>query len=269
MLVSAFKTLGLQEEDARLYRSLLEEGAATAGELAKRTGLVRTTLYNTLQRLTAAGVIKRSLRHGVRTFTAAPPRQIGELLARRQQEFAQQHQRFEEFLPTLESMAADHRASLPKFELFEGRDGVRNVFQEILNYRNITTYTIWPVRSMIAILSPEYLTWHNKERINNNVWLKSIWPPSQAINLKDSPFMGVGEAFKRHTYMGPPSLDATMGFWIYGDNVAFLSSLKESYGFVVRSSELVKTLHSLWKIVLEYSTPLKGDDEDTKDFFLL
>jgi sugar-specific transcriptional regulator TrmB len=81
MLVSAFKTLGLQEEDARLYRSLLEEGAATAGELAKRTGLVRTTLYNTLQRLTAAGVIKRSLRHGVRTFTAAPPRQIGELLA--------------------------------------------------------------------------------------------------------------------------------------------------------------------------------------------
>lgn len=258
-------SLGLTPEEVRIYFDLLESGATTAGELAKRIGMVRPTVYNCLQKMTEKGVITRTLRHGVRTFAAQPPRHVGSLFQRRIRDMEKQQSVFQSHLEELERKMATHFLS-PRFQLYEGKDGLKHVIQEILLYRNIETLSFWPIKSMIDVLGPEFFEYHNRERIRNNTWIRAIWPHSQAVQMKQFPFMGMGEEFKRTIRVAPPEVDCTMGYWTYQNKVAFLSSKAESFGFIIESQEMVDMLTVNFEVVWNISTPLNYDPKDTESF---
>ena len=67
----------------------------------------------------------------------------------------------------------------PKFQFFEGRDGVQHVLKDLLLYRNVETKAYWPIKAMIEILSENFLIDLNKERIKRNIYTKAIWPENQ------------------------------------------------------------------------------------------
>ncbi len=79
MLEDTLSGLGLSREEVQIYVALLESGQSTAGELAKRLGMARPTLYGILQRMTDKGIIIRSLRQGVRSFSAAEPESLDQI----------------------------------------------------------------------------------------------------------------------------------------------------------------------------------------------
>jgi hypothetical protein len=48
--------------------------------------------------------------------------------------------------------------------------------------------------------------------------------------------------------------------------VAFLSSQKESFGYIIESTEMVEMLKMQWKYLWQNSTPLKVPKEDMQPF---
>ncbi len=264
MLEEILHDLNLNAAEIEIYTQLLKNGGTTAGILAQKIGMARPTLYDHLQKMSEKGVIEKSLKSGVRYFYPKAPHELNSLLTQKIKHLQHNQAGFEKIIPQL---AANFGALVkPKFMVYEGENALKHIFDEILHYRNIETFSFWPVRNMIEILTPEYLSMHNKERIRNNTWIWGIWPERQKIDVKKFPFMGSGKSFCREVRVAPPGIDFELSFWAYADKVAFLSSKREGFGFIVESPELVGTMKTMWKLVWSQSNPLSYNSEFTKKF---
>jgi sugar-specific transcriptional regulator TrmB len=258
-------SLDLDNNEVKTYLLLLETGPITVGELAKKLGLPRPSLYGFLKRLRDQGLINESIKYSIKTFSAEPPEKVNFLFAQRIEDLQKKQQLFKEVLPELKKQQPSKWLT-PKLQLFEGEDGLKNILKDMLLYSNMETQAFWPQKKMVDILSPDFFRYHNKERIRNNLYTRAIWPESQMVNIKDHPYFGVGEKFKREIRIAPTEVNFSMGYWIYGSKVAFISSRKESFGFIIESAELVETLLAQFEIVWKISKPLVVDEKDTQSF---
>lgn len=71
----ALLQLGLNEDEARLYHSLLELGRATVGELSLQAAHSRAKIYGLLDNLTARGIVRVVGQHP-RTYAPEDPQQM-------------------------------------------------------------------------------------------------------------------------------------------------------------------------------------------------
>jgi sugar-specific transcriptional regulator TrmB len=256
MLEKILKGLELSEEEARIYTQLLENGALTAGEFSKKVGVTRTSLYSILQRLTDKGVVERTLKKGVRYFSAANPEKIKYLFRQKIENLQVLEKEYDKVLEDLINKSLLCSLS-PRFKLYEGVEGVQYILNDMLMYRDIETRSYWPIKSMVDILSAEFFRFHNKERIKRNLYTKAIWPRSEVVDIKKNPFLGMGKDFKREIRLAPEEMNFTMGYWIYHNKIAFLSSRAESFGFIIESQEMVTMMKSLHEAVWNISEKLE------------
>ena len=78
--------------------------------------------------------------------------------------------------------------------------------------------------------------------------------------------MNVGKDFLREVRIAPPGIDFSMGYWLFADKAAFLSSRKESFGFIIESKELVEMLKVQFEVLWEMSARITGDQEAGEQF---
>lgn len=255
MIEKTLSQLGLNKEEINIYLSLLEYGGDTAGNISKKTGLKRSTLYGVLQKMTDKGVIKRALKHGVRYFSAENPETLYTQFSKKIGNLQQAQNDFHQLLPQLNQLSKEKKFK-PRIEIFDGINAVQNIMQDVLLYRDIEILTLWPIKSMIDMLSPEYFKWHNIQRIENNLFIKAIWPGNESVSISEHPYMGTGNKHHREIRVIDGEIIAQMGYWIYGNKIMFLSSHREAFGFIIESAEMVQLQKDQWQILWDKSKPL-------------
>lgn len=248
-------SLGFAAEEIRVYFALLEYGPTAAGAFSKRFGIVRSSLYGILQRLQDGGLITQSQREGVKLFSAQEPEVISLLFDQKIGDLRRKQEIYTTLLPELRMKRAANLMN-PSFQLFEGEEGMRNILKDMLLYRDIETQAFWPIKQMIDVLSPDFFQYLNKIRIENNLYTRAIWPQKQVVDIAKHPYLGVGDAFLREIRIAPPEIDCSMGYWIYGNKVAFISSRREAFGFIIESAELVQMLLTQFEVIWNLSKPL-------------
>ncbi len=85
----AIENLGLSEKAAKVYLASLELGEATVQDLAKKSGLKRTTIYYTLEELKQSGAIIETERNKKAYFLAEAPRTVLKRVKERLWDFEQ------------------------------------------------------------------------------------------------------------------------------------------------------------------------------------
>lgn len=258
-------SLGFTAEEIRIYSALLEHGATAAGALSKKLGVVRSSLYGILKRLQDGGLITQSQRGGVKLFSAQEPEKISLLFDQKIGDLRRKQEIYTTLLP---AMRARRTTSLlkPTFQLFEGEEGMRGILKDMLLYHDMETQAFWPIKQMIDVLSPDFLHYLNKIRIENNLYTRAIWPHNQIVDVAKHPYLGVGDAFRREIRIAPPEIECSMGYWIYGNKVAFISSRLEAFGFIIESAELVEMLLTQFEMVWKLSRPLEVNAGVTEPF---
>jgi sugar-specific transcriptional regulator TrmB len=249
MLDSLLMGLDLSRAEAQLYIQLLENGSASAGQLAQLKGMARATIYDLLKRLHNKGLVKQTLRDNIKLFSAEKPEILENLFEVRRQTAEKQAAAFLKVLPQLKARNS-HLYTQPTFQLFQGPEGVKHVLADILCYRHITTYSFWPIKDMIKTLSANFFEQHNAARIENKTFVKAIWPKEKIINVNKHPYLNIR--------LAPDNIDFSMGYWIYADKVAFLSSEKECFGFIIQSPELVQMMTVQHKLIWGLCTKFTG-----------
>lgn len=244
---SIFQALNVEEDEAAVYLALLEHGPSPAGKIAQRLGVPRASLYGMLERLERGGLVRESQREKVKTFIAAPPDALQLLLRERREAIAALEDRAPDVLGKLARHPA--AASAPKFQLFEGADGVRFVLKDMLLYRNLATSAFWPIARMLETLSPDFFETHNRERVRRNISVRALWTRDTVIDQRLHPYLGSGMAFKREIRVAPRGVTCAMGYWLYGNKVAFLSSRVEMFGCIIESAEMVATLTAQFDVL--------------------
>lgn len=257
MIAQILAELGVTQEEAHIYSLLLETGPVQAGKLATRIGIPRSSLYGVLGKLHERGLLNQSVREGVKVFTAQDPAAIVNLFQQRIDQLKSAQLDYKKILPTLLSRNSSSLLA-PKFQMYEGGDGLKSVLQDMLLYSNIETAALWPIEAMVDILTPQFFRYLNKERIKNKIYTRAIWPANQVLDAAEHPYLGSGAAFHREIRIAPEGMSFSMGYWIYADKAAFLASRRESFGFILQSRELVELLLAQFEVLWRLSTPIKS-----------
>jgi sugar-specific transcriptional regulator TrmB len=264
MIENLLKSLGFEEDDVKTYILLLELGSITAGNLAKKLGIPRSSLYGFLKRLTQDGLVAESQKRGVKIFTAEAPEKVNLLFAQKIEQLQKNQALYKQVLPSLKK--GGEKFINPKFQTFEGAEGLKHALKDMLLYNNLETQALWPQKKMVEILTPDFFRYHNKERIKNNLSVRAIWPENQKVIIKDFPYFGIGNKFKREIKISPKNIDLTMGYWIYGNKTVFISSIKESFGFIIESAEFSQLMKIQFELLWQNSNDLKVNAVDTESF---
>ena len=260
-----FETLNFRDEEVKTYLSLLEVGSCSGGDLAKKIGMPRPTVYGYLERLIEGGLASQSVRRGIKIFTAEPADKLRLLYKRKIEDLRNREKALDDLIPALERKSGMHLMR-PRVQFFEGRSGMETALQDNLSYKDLEMLAFWSIRAAIEATSEDFFWYLNKERIKNNMSLRGIWPPEQAVEVRRYPFMGVGPEFKREIRVAPSGIESSMGYWIYANKVLFSSSKAESFCFIIESAELVQMMSNQHNVIWNISTPIAPSREDMQPF---
>ena len=265
MLNNVFQEFGLSDSDAKLYLRLLEGGACTVGRLAHHVPIARTTLYGQLEKLKALGfVLENPTQGSTKTYSAEAPER---LLAFYKQKLERMHileKQFEKIIPDLESLNRSE-SKRPRLQYFDGR-AAEHYLSDILTYQDMTVYSFWPIKSMVALIGTDYLVYWNMVRIRRNIRLRAIWPQPQTTEVRLYPFMGLGEPFLREARLAPQEIKSRLSYIIYEDKVIFTSSDKEKFGFTLQSTEMSEMMREQFMLIWSLSKPLPPSGKEGKPF---
>lgn len=157
-------------------------------------------------------------------------------------------------LPELFKAAHAADSYTAKFSVLDKGKVAQKIFWDILRDRPKSVQIFWPVRDMLAsIAESTFAEWY-KERIARQIHARILWPYKQKVNYAEHNVLGSGNTAEslREVRILPKGVDASMAYMIYGHKVAYLSSERENYGFIVDSAELAELASSqfefLWKL---------------------
>ena len=123
--------IGLNDKEAQIYQALLELGSAPASLIAKKASLPRQTTYSILGEMVERGYIETTESRGVTHFIG-DPKSLLILLEKQKAEIDKQKDLIQTELPRL--IALRQQKALPSIQLFEGDEGMKKLFEHILDY---------------------------------------------------------------------------------------------------------------------------------------
>lgn len=241
-LLEELENIGLGEDEATVYAAGLELGPASVLELARKTGVNRTTLYAVLDRLLAERLFAKTIAGKKTLYVAEPPEKLKMLLQER--------------LSTLNTVLPEllllgrKGVFKPVMKYVEGIEGIKNVYRESLQSKEKAVFAFVGVERLTARSKVLNEFWENEYRIgrqNNGVHGKVIIPDNtegRALKAKDA-------THNRESRMVPASTYNFEGEVLMYDNVVcFLSYTEdEEFALSLESKAITKTMKMIWSIV--------------------
>ncbi|MFM2383460.1 MAG: hypothetical protein RIQ72_32 [Candidatus Parcubacteria bacterium] len=263
MLQTLFNELQLTGPAHRIYSYLLECNGASARQIAENLNIPRPSVYDNLKSLSNHGLVIEQIKNDKKVFCVDDVKKIPQILEDKIHTLEIEKKKLEKLIPTLLTQG---ESFMPKIKFYTGKEGVRQVLNDVLWYKDIEIQSMFPISEMIAVLGKEYFENHNRQRIRKNIYIKAIWPKARAVSFKDQPALGAGKAFKREIRIAPKQMIWDMGYWNYADKVAIVSSRKEGFGFIISSKDFSQLLKAQFDLIWSISKELKTNPKDTEEF---
>lgn len=258
-----FDELGLSENAYRVYTQLLENGISTARMLSEGVGIPRPSVYDSLRILIQKGLVTERDEGNKKQFQIDDVKNLPRVLNEKIDALTKERDEVEAILPRLLKQTAFVE---PKIKFYSGADGVRQVLNDMLWYEHTETFTMWPISEMIDLLGKEYMANLNKRRIRQHISIRGLWPTDKKVSFKEYPFMGVGKGFYREIRITPKEMTWNMSYWSYADKVAFISSHRETFGFVIHSRDFTELIKTQFEVIWKMSKPIKPEPLYTDPF---
>jgi len=118
------KDIGLSENEAEVYLVLLRLTEALASQIAKQTKIIRTNVYDVINKLVEKGLITYTIKNGKKYFKPIEPSRLLEQLSEKEQ-------RLKEILPELQQLYAPLKRRT-RIEIYEGSEGLKTILNDIL-----------------------------------------------------------------------------------------------------------------------------------------
>jgi len=235
---------GLSEKQATVYLTCLKLGKAKAPEIARDCGLKRTTVYGIIDELIGVGLISNAKQGKQKLFSPADPETLLEIMDERRKRIA-------EVVPDLAEIRATHRLQ-PKLQFFEGREGVKRIYEDTLRCKSKNLYQIVKVRDFIEFPGGGYAKKYIEKRKRLGIKALAIHPTSDDIH--NDIYGKTGKQQMRDVRYAPPFLFHTAMVMIYDFKVAMISTKEESFGFIIESKEFSEVMKSQFDFMWEHGS---------------
>jgi sugar-specific transcriptional regulator TrmB len=235
---SLLSSLGLNEAEATVYVAALELGESNMQQLARKSGIKRTSIYNFIDELKSRGLIAETKKKKHKVYSAVHPRQLLEIEKTRIVEL-------ERTLPEL--LAIQNKSKVkPRVTFYENIEGIKDVYADMLKEgKEIVAFE--DLEHMQIALPKSFYEHFPSERARRGIPFKSI--------LRDSPearrIVGKNKYLLRQSKL-LASADWRTEVNIYGEKVA-LMSFRSTIPFcvLIDDHDVTETLRSVWQELWE------------------
>jgi HTH-type transcriptional regulator, sugar sensing transcriptional regulator len=237
---------GLVGKKADVYLAALELGSASAIDISKKAGIKRTTCYNVLLDLINEGLISQTSIGKKHLFAGEAPEKI-------QRQLQNKERLFSEILPQLKSIH-NARGKKPKIRYYEGKEGLREVYEDTLNHggKEILGFISYDV---VNALGKEWMDGYVKRRVKKGVYGKAIAPSTKAI-MDD--YIKKDQEQRRSTKLiSSEEFPFSIEINIYGYQHVALISSREEIGIIIEGQEIHNTLKLIFNLVWKLLPEIK------------
>jgi len=243
-LMDMLKSIGLREEEARVYLACLELGPSSVWNIYLKSGIKRPTCYVILDDLVNRGLASKSFDKKKAIYSVSSPIEIA-------REFDRKRSNFEENLSQFE-VVASKATEKPRLRLYEGEEGVFQAYNVSLNEPDGTEMLVCSNEKVLSAY-PNYFDSYIMERVKKGIKVRMI--------LADLPnnrlYLSKDESELRETRFLPQSeFDPRGELEIYNDKIVNIAySESTPFATVIESSAMAfdekQKFELLWKIAKE------------------
>ena len=234
MLQISLQNLGLSQEEAQAYLTVIELGGSFASSIARRAKIPRVNCYHILEKLKKKQLITSYTKDGTKFFVAEPP----QVLINQQEE---KLELAEKIVPELLKLT-NVNAFKPIIRSYEGLEGIKAIFDqtleaksEVLGYTNLEA---------LGELLPDYLPEYTKKLVKKNVKARFLSPSTRRAREFLSTFYpkGFPQELVEILFVNPKEFDFENQISIYDNSVAIISlNPDEQIGVLIESAVYAKT----------------------------
>ncbi|MFA6588415.1 MAG: helix-turn-helix domain-containing protein [Patescibacteria group bacterium] len=234
--------LGFNASRSAVYLACLELGSSTVADIAKKSGIRRTTAYRILEELVEDGLAEEDLTGPIKRFTAQPPGQLVQLLNSKKNQA-------EQLLPELTKLF--HQTSeKPKVRFYAGLRGLKTMLEDSLTSKEKLVRSFSPLTTdLTATMGQTYTRHYIQQRIKLGVERHALRPYTQdKITSKDWEFQASDPKLKRQVRFLPERLTFRTPIQIYDDKVTIMD-LDQQFGFIMKNSALANFLKQIFDML--------------------
>lgn len=235
-LTSTLSHLGLTDKQIAVYLATLELGESTVQEIAEKSGVKRTSIYNFLDEMKQRGLMIEVRRNKHVFLIAEDPR----VLVKHAHEQAAE---LESLLPDLLSIY-NLPGNKPKVRFYQGIAGIKQVYEDTLKEEYITMYGFSDYEKMFAAMPETWMWEYAAKRARQHILFKSI--AKQGPHAKQ--VKTIDKEQRRETKL-VPHIDFDTEINIYHNKVALISFHRPYAAVIIEDRAIATTLKSVWKLV--------------------
>lgn len=233
-LINTLKNLGLNEKQAKVYLACLELGSATVAELAEKSEIKRTSIYNFLEELIHRGFLSEIKQDGQILLIAEDP-QI--LVKKAEEQLLDTKSAFPELMAMF-----NRPGNKPKVYFYQGIAGLRKIYQETLKSKE-PIYAFSDFEKMMPLME-KWMWNYAAERARRGIAFISItkeglWARKAEARSK--------EHKRQMKIVSGVNFDTEIN--IYENKVAILSFQQPYAGVIIEDVAIAQTLKSIWQML--------------------
>jgi len=231
---------GLTDRETKIYLALLELGAGSVIDVAKKAGLKRTTVYNLLPNLISAGLVRSEIIKKKKRFLIDDVRSLKNRLIEKQK-------RVENLIPELEAIH-NILPFKPKVTYFEGEGGMKELYLDTLKNSNPGDYiyAFTGMTDFYEVFPKDFADYYIEERAKKKIRIKVVAPKSKE---SEKWAKTASQTLREIKLINDKDLTFKSDMEIYGNKVALVSYKENFMGVVIESKEISDMMKSVFKIM--------------------
>ncbi|MBI2129634.1 helix-turn-helix domain-containing protein [Candidatus Woesearchaeota archaeon] len=235
--------IGLTKNETDVYLCLLQLEEALAGEVSKKTGISRTYIYDTIERLAQKGLVSYVVRNGKRYYRAASPNKVIDYLK-------EQEAKVNLILPELLAL---HKPLIkkPVVEVYDGPEGMKNIYTIMFRTKPKEWLLLGSSGKAEEVVSHDFLNIMESKRAKLGIGFKCLMNPvPQAIKRGKElvKFQLTEVRYLPQTYVSPVSI------YLFGDYTSLMLWMKEKpLAILIHDKDITRSFKEHFKILWELS----------------
>ena len=241
-LVNELINLGLSPEESKVYISVLELGGSYASNIARKAQINRATCYHTLDNLLKKGFISSYTKGKVLWFNAESPEKI--IQAQKEK-----LERAKNLIPQLLSIS-NTLTFKPKIRFFEGVEGVKVVFEDVLESKEKEILGYTNLNELGEIFS-DYLRNYCKRKIEKKIKTSYLSPATgEGVDVIDQYYpKNYDRNLVEILLVNRKEFSFENEISIYGNKVAVISlNPEEPMALLIESPTFAKSMRSIFNL---------------------
>ncbi|MEM4240336.1 MAG: helix-turn-helix domain-containing protein [Candidatus Woesearchaeota archaeon] len=238
--------LGLSVNEAKVYVSLLNLGATTAGKIAEKCKLHRTNVYDALERLAEKGLASYILKDETKIFEASDPALLSRLIEERRE-------KLETVMPQL--MLDKQLSKKTTVQVYEGVKAFKLALYNLLKYKK--PICIYGLPKHAPEMVKSFIDLFHKTRIERKIVMKHIYNENAQERIAYLNSLAYTEA----KYL-PHQFDTPISTVTCGCEVLIVYWLEPLTFIRIESQQLADTYKKYFEVL--YSTAEMRDSHNLK-----